>query len=992
MTIRFLKLSLASPESIRFWTERTLSNGNKVGKILKGDLIDYKNGLPIRDGLNCERIFGPVVSFTCSCGRFKCFETRGIHVVHDYGIMARLDNKTPKTSSVSKSQNYQLEEKKSGIMESNRYPKVLNKFPYDGGALKQKDKIMNNFVFMFSLFCSTEMWSFYGARHIDIIRIYQKLAYDGGALKKKMISNAKTHSRKTTQTNLKSSKTTYSQFVPKSSAERKSGKQKQFLTSSIHEELNGNHSLIKESWKAKFKMCFPLKHNLIFSLPNFETWYSTGRTYSRSSVKKRLLQNHNTTFLNNPLKTLTIKQFYLFYNSFHLFLFYNSKFVFSNISKFNDKTKMSSLLDSRNQENFSFSFDSSKQKEVNELSDLAEDKENISSSKKSQYKETFDKDRIPTQREKNGEKRFENSFLYKRKNVERSFFDHSFLVPSDFLFFGLRTSVRENQGRKKEITHSDQNDLYLRNMSFISYKGLEKFIFFSKSSKKHQKNLYYYNRYHFFKSTYSLHFVNEFENIINKTSFFSWPDLLNNPSLSLKNLKRKGQISDQTLKYHIQLKNRWIDYYITNKQKNFELGKYGNHSLVDFLFRQNKMINIGSNLLFYNNNSKELYNFYSATLKSHNIYEWFMISKNDTYHSSKTYLRHSNKFFLPTAKAYFDKKESYIEPLKTNNGSPFQSSFKQWNTNENYLQNLSNSCTNLDQNPSIDKFLDNQKDAKQSLMLSRLNFKNYMSLNQLFPIYNDLGSIFPFSYFLPEKAFRRFNREQKSQFFKTVLKSHKNKKLLLTDLFFEIQNDNLSSTHFNQKLNKFFKKMDSDQMTSYGWAKQKRRNLLSVFNYDPKKFTKQSFIHFFITLNNYIGPFSQFEFNHKTFPSRSLLPLITFRSSLRNQNIDTYFHLSMKQNGKTKKMNLELNSIAVLILNKNTAKRIQFEQSHDSKNSFLISPFSKTKNNLYFLKKQYPFSSSIHKFESIGIRKLSEATKNRLLYRNHMGNGSFSLF
>lgn len=38
MTIRFLKLSLASPESIRSWTERTLLNDTKVGKILKGDV------------------------------------------------------------------------------------------------------------------------------------------------------------------------------------------------------------------------------------------------------------------------------------------------------------------------------------------------------------------------------------------------------------------------------------------------------------------------------------------------------------------------------------------------------------------------------------------------------------------------------------------------------------------------------------------------------------------------------------------------------------------------------------------------------------------------------------------------------------------------------------------------------------------------------------------------------------------------------------------
>nr|YP_010260948.1 RNA polymerase beta' subunit [Trentepohlia sp. BN17]UIB38702.1 RNA polymerase beta' subunit [Trentepohlia sp. BN17] len=111
MTIRFLKLSLASPESIRSWTERTLSNGQKVGKILKGDLIDYKNGLPIRDGLNCERIFGPVVSFTCSCGRFKCFETRGIHIIHDYGFTTRFDNKEKSNAiSIKNYQNQALSE------------------------------------------------------------------------------------------------------------------------------------------------------------------------------------------------------------------------------------------------------------------------------------------------------------------------------------------------------------------------------------------------------------------------------------------------------------------------------------------------------------------------------------------------------------------------------------------------------------------------------------------------------------------------------------------------------------------------------------------------------------------------------------------------------------------------------------------------------------------------------------------------------------------
>ena len=181
MTIRFLKLSLASPKSIRSWTERTLSNGNKVGKILKGDLIDYKNGLPIRDGLNCERIFGPVISFTCSCGRFKCFETRGIHIVHDYGNPTRSDNPT---NSVPRFKNSVIsEEKKSERNLSNSYINLFNKFPYR--ALKSLSdpisgvlqKIEGPHLWGQREFLGpyNKIWSFFGARYLDITKIHQLL-------------------------------------------------------------------------------------------------------------------------------------------------------------------------------------------------------------------------------------------------------------------------------------------------------------------------------------------------------------------------------------------------------------------------------------------------------------------------------------------------------------------------------------------------------------------------------------------------------------------------------------------------------------------------------------------------------------------------------------------------------------------------------------------------------------------------------------------------
>ena len=105
MNTRFLKLSLASPESIKYWSERALPNGTKVGKILKGDLIDYKNGLPIRDGLSCERIFGPIVSFSCKCGRFKSIDNSGVHLLYYYN---NIINKTPKHVPMSDEEEFEL--------------------------------------------------------------------------------------------------------------------------------------------------------------------------------------------------------------------------------------------------------------------------------------------------------------------------------------------------------------------------------------------------------------------------------------------------------------------------------------------------------------------------------------------------------------------------------------------------------------------------------------------------------------------------------------------------------------------------------------------------------------------------------------------------------------------------------------------------------------------------------------------------------------------
>ena len=65
-----LRLRLASSQSIRQWAQHKLPNGKKIrGQILHPKTVHYQTFKPERDGLFCERIFGPVEEFTCACGR-----------------------------------------------------------------------------------------------------------------------------------------------------------------------------------------------------------------------------------------------------------------------------------------------------------------------------------------------------------------------------------------------------------------------------------------------------------------------------------------------------------------------------------------------------------------------------------------------------------------------------------------------------------------------------------------------------------------------------------------------------------------------------------------------------------------------------------------------------------------------------------------------------------------------------------------------------------
>ena len=74
----YVKISLASPDKIREWGERTLPNGQIVGEVTKPETINYRTLKPEMDGLFCERIFGPVKDWECHCGKYKRFRYKGI--------------------------------------------------------------------------------------------------------------------------------------------------------------------------------------------------------------------------------------------------------------------------------------------------------------------------------------------------------------------------------------------------------------------------------------------------------------------------------------------------------------------------------------------------------------------------------------------------------------------------------------------------------------------------------------------------------------------------------------------------------------------------------------------------------------------------------------------------------------------------------------------------------------------------------------------------
>jgi DNA-directed RNA polymerase subunit beta' len=67
--VEYVAISVASPEAIRAWSK---------GEVKNPETINYRTFKPEKGGLFCERIFGPVKDWECSCGKYKRIKHRGV--------------------------------------------------------------------------------------------------------------------------------------------------------------------------------------------------------------------------------------------------------------------------------------------------------------------------------------------------------------------------------------------------------------------------------------------------------------------------------------------------------------------------------------------------------------------------------------------------------------------------------------------------------------------------------------------------------------------------------------------------------------------------------------------------------------------------------------------------------------------------------------------------------------------------------------------------
>ena len=78
-----MRIGLASPEQIRAWS---------FGEVKKPETINYRTLKPERDGLFCEKIFGPTKDWECHCGKYKRIRFKGMicHIWYLKGVPSRI--------------------------------------------------------------------------------------------------------------------------------------------------------------------------------------------------------------------------------------------------------------------------------------------------------------------------------------------------------------------------------------------------------------------------------------------------------------------------------------------------------------------------------------------------------------------------------------------------------------------------------------------------------------------------------------------------------------------------------------------------------------------------------------------------------------------------------------------------------------------------------------------------------------------------------------
>ena len=67
-----IRIGLASPNKIRSWSK---------GEVKKPETINYRTLKPEKEGLFCEKIFGPTKDWECHCGKYKKVRYKGLCIV-----------------------------------------------------------------------------------------------------------------------------------------------------------------------------------------------------------------------------------------------------------------------------------------------------------------------------------------------------------------------------------------------------------------------------------------------------------------------------------------------------------------------------------------------------------------------------------------------------------------------------------------------------------------------------------------------------------------------------------------------------------------------------------------------------------------------------------------------------------------------------------------------------------------------------------------------